>query len=92
MTIIFSFYFMFMSYKERKIEIESDNRTKSASDFSMMLENLPTQVNEKRLQEIFSENYKNIRSVRAEIRKEPIIVKFNVAKPYYLNENDFKDD
>lgn len=44
MTIIFTCYFMFMSYKERKIEIESDNRTKSASDFSLMFENLPTQV------------------------------------------------
>lgn len=37
LAVVWSFYFMYMSYKERKQEIESDNRTKSASDFSIMI-------------------------------------------------------
>lgn len=91
MVIIWGFYFFYMSYKERKLELDSDMHTKSASDFSLMVEFLPSEFDEKKFQETLAENFKSIVSVPQTLRRAPQIAKFNVARPFYMNEKDLKD-
>jgi|JI61114C2RNA_FD_contig_61_770438_length_1648_multi_2_in_0_out_0_2 hypothetical protein len=91
-AVLWGFYFMYMSYKERKQEIEADLRTKSASDFSIMVENMPHTMKMEDFQKVLTQNFEAIRSIPALERKAPVIEKFNVAQPFYLNEDDLKDD
>jgi hypothetical protein len=92
LVIIWGFYFFYMSYKERKLELDSDFHMKSASDFSVMVEFLPNTYDEKKFQETLTENYKIITSVPIVLKKPPVIAKFNIARPFYMNEKDLKDD
>lgn len=92
LAVLWGLYFMYMSYKERKLEIESDLRTKSASDFSLLIENMPVEMKMEDFQKLLTQNYEAIRSIPALERRAPVIEKYNIAQPFYLSEEDLKDD
>ena len=90
-VFILGAYFFWMTYRLRKLEIECELE-KSVSDFSIMIEYLPSNIGQERLQEILNEYYEEKFKDVPSNKKRPFeIVTFNVAEPFYMNSKTLKD-
>ncbi len=82
-----------IKYYEIKEGIEYDSDTSSCSDYSVVLEGIPLDVSKDELQRELNGYYNSVveyRKIPEKKRKPFKIMKLNVAKPFYLNEEELK--
>lgn len=69
--------------------------TRSASDFTIVVENVPESFTQAQFQvqlKAYQEKVKNIASIPASNKKPFNIKTYNKGKPFYLNELEFNDE
>lgn len=89
LVVIWGLWFLWMNYRKRKIEVLTDLMTASASDFTIMIENLSAEIDEPTFQTILNHYQQDI---DPDGQMDPLqIVRFNIAEPFYVDEDDMKD-
>lgn len=77
LVLVWGLWFVWMNYRERKVEIWTDRITVSASDFTILVESLPVNIDQYGLQKILDDYH---RKIDPDNKLEPFeIVRFNVA-------------
>ena len=69
--------------------MEINRETKSAADYSIIMENVPTSFTKEQMQEQFNRYHSQIEGVPTYIMRNIEIAKYNIAKPFYLDETRF---
>jgi hypothetical protein len=93
-VIVWILFFFINRYKEYKQAQEYDDETISISDYSVVLEGVPTDISQQELQKSFDEYFEYINSIRTipEHRNKPLkVARLNVGKPFYLSEDALKN-
>lgn len=91
-VILWLLLFFFLKYSEKSQETKVEEETISASDFTITMQNVPKDITKQELQEQFKKYEQTITNVPAHLKKPLTIAKINVGTPFYLNQDDFKDE
>jgi hypothetical protein len=65
--------------------------TKSASEYSLVIEKMPTGLTKEEVQEEFTNYLARLKEYDSSILIEELLIeKYNEGKPFYFNEEEFK--
>lgn len=95
MVVVWFLTFALLKYYEKLKELEVDLETRSASDFTLVVEGLPDNVTSEEFQAQltrYEERIQNIRTIPAK-KKVPLkIARFNKGNAFQLSESELKDE
>ena len=96
MLLIWILVLIAIKYKEVKDAEEYDRDTISCSDYSLLIEGLPVDLDRgalaKQLDQYYEHTLKNNQRIPALWRTPLTIAKVNVGKPFYLSEQAMQDE
>lgn len=90
--VIWTLTFFVMKYFQKEEEVRVEQETISASDFSIVIEEIPKDATKEELQQQLDAYEKTITKIPARMKRPLKIVKFNMGKPFYLNPENLKDE
>ena len=88
LMIVWGITFVLLKYFEKADEVAVEEQTISASDFSIVIEGMPTEITMEECQKQFDEYYQSIDNVPESLKRPFLIKKYNVGKPFYLSQAD----
>lgn len=94
MIIVWFVTFSILKYNETLKLIKLDRQTKSAADYTIVVEGIPNSFTQKDFQDqlkVYEGKISKINSVQKYRNKSFNIRKFNMAKPFYMNGSEMSD-
>lgn len=94
LVMLVIWWFMFGCFKKEISVIEHDyKRRLGVSDYSIVIENMPTDFTKEELEKQLNQYLEMLSEENEGITlKEIKVVKYNEGKPFYLNESEFADE
>lgn len=92
--VVWIFVLAYLKFNEIKSILDYDNDTISCSDYSVVMEGIPLDVTLEDLQkqlDVFYNILDEEKKIPQKWKKPLKIAKINKGKPFYLNEESFKD-